>query len=406
MRTHGTNSKLVRIHNRALILRLILRKAPISRKQIAVETHLTQATITKITADMIGQSLILENDDTLPNQGLGRKPIGLSIQRAKFRVLAVNIGRSAIQAALCDLSGKVLFRVDEVRNVFADSGSAIGSMVIDSLTQLVERSKVEFNDVLGIAIAAPGPIDARSEATDRPVGPFASANSAPFDWSRNPIVELVSRRFRLPVFADNVANVIALGECWFGSSAQFENFVVYTVGAGIGAGVIIDGMLLRGEDDVAAEIGHVTIDYQGKPCVCGNVGCLELYASFLKLVAFRRGQGSHPGAAETEIQAIEAVFADAARGEPLAARVIEETAAFLGIGAVSLANIFSPECIILAGNDTGASDLGILVPVLEKALRERSFPVISGKVKIAVSALGQDAPLLGGVALVLQDFFS
>ncbi len=412
MRTQGSNSKLVRVHNRALVLRTIQQHAPISRKEIAERIGLTQATISKITNDLIGRQLVVENDKSLPNEGFGPKPIGLSINREKYRVIAVYIGRASIQAAICDLSGCVIQKFEEFGNIFSDGGRPLETIVIEFLTRFVQSSGADMCGVLGIAISAPGPINSKQGIIHgTPVRPMKESD-APFDWRGISLADLVSQRFGLPVFTDNEANVAALGESWFGVGAGIDNFVLYSIGIGIGSGVIIDGMLYRGEDDVVSEIGHVTIDYKGPKCICGNVGCLELYAGFRKLVERYHSYGTKSGAIPqyddtlSISKEIELVFRLSAAGDPAAVAAIEETANFLGIGAVSLANIFSPECIIIRGNDTGDADLSVLVPLLRESVRNGAFSVIANKVKVLMSGLGKDSWISGGVALVLQDFFS
>jgi|GEM_PF-717622 predicted NBD/HSP70 family sugar kinase len=412
MASQGSNSKLVRVHNRSLLLRIIQQNAPVSRKDIAEKAGLTQAAITKITNDLIKKGLVIEELESLPNQGFGRKPIGLSINREKYRLISMFIGRTFIQAAICDLSGGILSKIEEYRNIFTDSATSLEVEVIEFLGRLVENSGVDTKKLLGIAISAPGPINAKRGFIHS--SPLASvkAADAPFDWSGISLAESVGSRFGVPVFTDNEANVAALGESWFGSGVGINNFVLYSVGLGIGSGVIIDGMLYRGEDDVVSEIGHVTIDYKGPKCVCGNVGCLETYASFRRLS--ERHRALDPGASASLpvedyaalVREIEAVFAKAIIGEPESATAIKEIGSFLGIGAVSLANIFSPECIIVSGNDIGNADIGILVPILKESVRRGAFSVIANKVKVIASSLGKDARIYGGIALVLQDFFA
>ncbi len=411
MVTQGSNSKLVRIHNRALVLRTIQQHAPISRKEISNRIGLTQATISKITNDLICRQLVVENVKSLPNEGFGPKPIGLSINREKFRVIAVYIGRAAIQAAICDLSGGIIQKFEEYGNIFSNS-ERLETTVIDFLTRFVQNSGVDTSGVLGIAISAPGPINSKQGIIHgTPPRPMKETET-PFDWRRISLADIISKRFGVPVFADNEANVAALGESWFGAGAEINNFVLYSIGIGIGSGVIIDGMLYRGEDDVVSEIGHVTIDYKGAKCICGNVGCLEMYAGFRKLVERYNNFGTSGTTVTNDedlmsiIKGIELVFRLAVTGDPAAVAAIEETANFLGIGAVSLANIFSPECIIIRGNDIGDADLSVLVPLLRESVRKGAFSVIANKVKIVLSGLGKDSWISGGVALVLQDFFS
>jgi predicted NBD/HSP70 family sugar kinase len=408
----GSNSKLVRIHNRALVLRIIQQSAPISRKEISKKTGLTPAAITKITNDLIGGELIVEEEKTLPNQGFGRKPIGLSINREKYRVISLFAGRTVIQAAICDLSGRILKKIEEYRNVFTAFSPSLEREVIDCLHHLLDGSGIDKSELLGIAISAPGPINAKRGIIHNTSNISIKTTEAPFDWQNVSLAEIVGKRFGLPVFTDNEANVAALGESWFGAGVGIDNFVLYSVGIGIGSGVIIDGMLYRGEDDVVSEIGHITIDYKGPKCICGNVGCLELYGGFLRLVEYYQKFGPEGGITfsvedySSVVRAIETIFTRASEGDHVANAAVEEIGNFLGIGAVSLANIFSPECIIVSGNDTGNADLSILIPSLNESVRRGAFSVIANKVKVLYSSLGNDARIYGGVALVLQDFFS
>jgi len=408
MGLQGSNSRLTRIHNRALVLRIIQRRAPISRKEIAVLTGLSAAAITYITDDLIARELIIENRDILTNARIGRKPIGLYINRQKHGVISVYVGRSLIEAAVCDLAGGIIHKVEALREGYADFGSRLPAEVIQTLDRLLTMHGIDHSDFLGIAISAPGPINAKSGILHNSTGHSDRETQAPFDWRGVKLSEEVGAYFGLPVFTDNEANVAALGESWFGAGVAVDNFILYSVGPGIGSGVIIDGLLYRGEDDVVSEIGHVTIDYNGPPCACGNVGCLETYAGFRRLVELASSEATTGTLTEEHslIAEIEDVFTRGEAGEERAKAAIAEIGRFLGIGAVTLANIFNPECIIISGNDTGNANLGVLLPIIQAAVQKGAFSVIASKVKILSSSLGGDARIYGGVALLLQEFFA
>lgn len=412
MNIQGSNSKLVRVHNRALILRLIQQNQSITRKQLSEKTALTQPAITRITNDLIDRGLVVEEEDVVQRQGVGRRPIGLSINREKYKIVAVNIGRTMVQAAICDLSGRILYKQEEYRDIFTEFTVSFEQDILSFVEKLIAERRIEGSQLLGIAIAAPGPINAKRGILHNSVFSAAKKAEAPFDWGSVNLNALFGERFGVPVFSDNEANVAALGESWFGAGASIDNFVVYSVGLGIGSGVIIDGMLYRGEDDVVSEIGHITIDYKGPQCPCGNVGCLELYASFWNLVRIYREAGKGAGGEGLKargasiVQDIEGIFQNAKEGDVDAIAALEFIGEFLGIGAVSLANIFSPERIILSGNDTGDADLGLMVPIVQNSVSKGAFSVIANKVKVMNSSLGRDGRLYGGVALVLQDFFN
>jgi glucokinase len=232
-------------------------------------------------------------------------------------------------------------------------------------------------------------------------------SAAPFDWRDVHLTQHIQGALGVKVFVDNDANISALGESWFGAGMGVPNFVLYSIGLGTGAGVIIDGMLYRGDADVVAEIGHVTIDRNGERCLCGNIGCLEMYAEFSQMLRRVPGGGAGPVPSGQElVERIRTVFRDAAAGDPAAREVLAEQGRILGIGAVTLANIFSPELIIVSGNDIGDLDLSPLIAEMQECVRQRAFSVASDTVRVVPSQLGRDITLYGGVSLVLQDFFA
>lgn len=407
----GRNAKLVKAHNRSLVLKIILQNEDVSRKDIADITGLTRATITKIVGSMIERGLIHEKGTDCESRGSGRKPVALGVNRQKFKIISLYIGRHVIRGAVCDLSGTILHRTEEFRTIIYETPGQMNRDVIGFIEKVMAGGEVARDDLLGIAIAAPGPINARkgimrNSAAHRNTTGLA----APFNWNELPLKEVVEEHFGINTFADNEANLCALGESWFGNGVEVSNFVLYSIGIGIGSGVIIDGMLYRGEDDVVSEIGHITIDYRGPECICGNNGCLELYASFHVMVEeYRSLTGRTAGGNDSHLRMMKEIsrlFREAAGGEQPAASLVEKYGRLLGIGAVSLANIFSPEYIIVSGNDLIDTDLSPLCGYLQESIERKAFSVIADKVKVIPSKLGNDIHFYGGVALVLQDFFN
>lgn len=412
MNLHGTNSKLIKIQNQSLVLNVIQQNDRISRKDIAALTGLTQATITNITNKLLNYGLVVEaGKDKNPNR-TGRKAILLSINKERYNIISIYIGRHILQGAISDLSGTLIYTKELHAGIIYGSVKNFSDELVNFIHSLIDESHANEEDILGIGLSAPGPINAQNgvflQMTNHKKG---HTSPAPFDWSNIPVKEIIQKEFNFKVFADNEANVLALAERWFGNGIGIDNFVLYSIGVGIGSGVIIDGMLYRGEDDVVSEIGHITIDYRGKECICGNIGCLEHYASLRTLVTkyYERTGGEYEKELHDPnfnvIPHLEKIFRLALNGESLATELIRETGEFLGIGAVSLANIYSPELIILSGNDAGDIGLEVFLEQTQNAIKKRAFSVIADKVMVTTSKLGRFNHLYGGVALVLQDYF-
>ena len=407
-RSKGRNAKLVKYHNRALVLKIIQQHETISRKEIALKTGLTQATITKITTELLNDEIIHEKGRGDLGNSFGRKPIPLAITKDRYHILTIHIGRYSITGAVCNLAGEILFREEVMENLLEKDDEILIAEVIGLISSLIERSASKRGGILGIGISAPGTINAEKGIL---IGEYSKMNrkkgtAPPFDWSTIHLGELLEEEFGIPVFADNCSNVSALAESWFGKGKGIANFVEYSVGVGIGAGVIIDGMLYRGEDDVVAEIGHITVDFDGPLCACGNRGCLELYAGFLHLLEEYKENGRKISKLEDIVRDLGDLVTEAQSGDQRAMQLLGKEGRLLGIGAVSLANIFSPEYIFVSGNDIGNMQLDTIVREVRKSVEERAFSVISHKVKVESSGLGEDIHLYGGIALVLQDFFN
>ena len=413
----GRNLKLVKIHNRALVLRIIQQNEMISRKEISRLTGLTPAAITMITNTLLGLDLILESGKDTRGGSSGRKQIFLSINRQKHKIIAINLGRSLVQGAVCDLAGNILHKSERYLRLIQDNELVVDKLeerVVGMIRDLIRKFNIDAVSLLGISIAAPGPLNAeRGIVRGSNRLEDGKRSPAPFDWRDVHLKQAVQREFGVNVFVDNDANISALGESWFGGGVGVSNLVVFMVGTGTGAGVIIDGMLYRGEDDVVSEIGHVTIDFKGPVCRCGNIGCLELYSNFHNIIdAYARRAGTRPSLPArkmTNEQAsarIKEIFSAAGADDAVAREVLREHGQVLSVGAVTLANTFSPEMIIVSANELGDIDLSILLEEIRDAVRQRAFSVIADKIKIVGSTLGKDVTLYGGIALVLQDFFS
>jgi glucokinase len=183
----------------------------------------------------------------------------------------------------------------------------------------------------------------------------------------------------LPVALDNDANCAVLGEWWRGAARNTKQAVGVTIGTGIGGGIIIDGRLYHGASDIAGEIGHMTIDANGRRCKCGNYGCLEAYASgpaiALRAVeAIESGTPSSlPAHAGGDLRKITAqtVYEAANAGDDLALEVVRETARFLGAGVANLVNIFNPEVVVICGGVTHAG--ASLFDPLRREVSRRAF---------------------------------
>ncbi len=255
------------------------------------------------------------------------------------------------------------------------------------------------SDFLGVGIGSPGPLDREKGLV------IVTPN---LGWKDFPLRDRVAAGVRLPATLDNDANCATLGEWWIGAARGAQQVVGITIGTGIGGGLILNGKLYHGANDVAGEIGHATIDSTGRRCGCGNYGCLEAYASGPAIAerareALAGGETSiMPAMVGGDVAKITAatVYGAAKQGDELAGHVVRDTARFLGTGVANLLNIFNPEVVVLAGGVTQAGDE--LFEPLRAEVRRRAFKPAVDICRIVPGELEGNAGVVGAVATFAQ----
>ncbi len=267
--------------------------------------------------------------------------------------------------------------------------------IFGRLLGLIE-SVIPANETLdAIGIAAPGPLNPRT-------GVILDTPNID-EWDNFPIVDKLNDYFNIPVYLGNDANLAALGEWKYGAGRGHEHLLYLTISTGVGGGVISDGHLLEGWQGLAAELGHVTVQAGGEICSCGNRGHLEAYASGTAIAKYVEEQlkdkSTESSLRSSANRTAETVAAAAQSGDSLAISAFNRAGKYLGIGVASFLHIFNPSIVILGGGVSQSGDL--LCEPFKKSLRAHIFnPAYLENLVITPAALGDDAGLLGALALV------
>jgi glucokinase len=277
--------------------------------------------------------------------------------------------------------------------------------VVDRLVGLAERAMAATRleapgaEILGVGVGAPGPLDTRRGIV------LLTPN---LGWVDFPLRQIIHDRLGLHAALDNDANCAVLGEWWVGAARGARTAIGITIGTGIGGGLILDGKLYHGASDVAGEIGHTTIDMEGRRCKCGNYGCIEAYASGPN-IALRAVEEIEAGAVSRlpslvggVLSAITAqtVYQAAADGDELALEVVNDTARFLGVGIGNLLNVFNPEVVVVCGGVTLAGD-HLFVP-LRREVARRAFKPAVAACRIVPGELAGTAGVYGAARAFLD----
>ncbi len=280
--------------------------------------------------------------------------------------------------------------------------------VLDRIGQLVgtvrDAAGLAVDQIAAVGIGSPGPLDTKQ-------GIIHEAPNLP-GWINLPLAAETRRRCGYPCFLENDANSAALAEAHVGAGKGLPCMIMLTLGTGIGGGIVIGGRVWHGADDIAAELGHVSVRYDGPVCNCGSRGCVETYASATGVVRRARealASGAQSALADGAPTALADVadedqcahvFALAAQGDPLAQTLVADTIVCLATAMGSLINIFNPDMIVLFGGMTNAGDQ-LLVPLRDE-VRRRCFQIGADRCQIVRSRLGAEAGVIGAAVTAMQ----
>jgi glucokinase len=322
-------------------------------------------------------------------------------------IVGVDLGGTKIMVGALSEDGKQHLGMRSI-STHAEQGSdvvvdrivgAIEGVILDTIAETNASRK----DFVGIGMGAPGPLD-----RDRGIVVVAPN----LGWRDFPLRDLVSSRLDLPVTLDNDANCATVGEWWQGAARGGRTVVGFTIGTGIGGGIIIDGSLFHGASDVAGEVGHTTIELNGRYCKCGNYGCLEAYASgpaiatrAREILVREESTSTLPSMVGGQLDLITAqtVYDAAKQGDEVAEEIVRDTARYLGAGIASLLNILNPDTVVVLGGVTAAGDT-LFVP-LRAEVRRRAFRPAVEAARILPAELPGTAGVVGAVATFKAQFF-
>jgi len=276
-----------------------------------------------------------------------------------------------------------------------------GDAVIARIVKLARASMAAARgrEIAGVGIGSPGPLDTNTGVV------ILTPN---LGWVNMPLRDRVADGLKLPTVLDNDANCAIYGEWWRGAAQGVSHVVGLTIGTGIGGGIILGGAIYHGASDVAGEIGHMTIEANGRLCKCGNQGCLEAYASG-PAIAARAVEGIAAGAKSALPQYVggdlsritaQVVYEAANDGDAFALEMVHETAKLLGAGVASIVNIFNPNVVVICGGVTQAGEK--LFGPLTSEVHRRAFKPAWEVCRILPGTLTGTAGVYGAAAVFMQ----
>ena len=374
----------LRERNRERVLGALRERGRVSQADIARVTGLSRTTVHTLVSELKDSGVVHEVETTVPDLRSGRPSVQLMLRDSSLAVVGIDFGHSHVQVAVADIAHNVLAERRADLDVSHDSRTALDTAA-RMVDEVLKEARVERRSVIAAGMGIPGPVD-------RGRGTAGSASILP-GWTGLRIESEMQQRLGMPVEIENDANLGALAEMTWGAGRECSNFAYIKAATGIGAGLVIDGRLLRGASGTAGEIGHTTLDESGALCYCGNRGCLETVASGPAIIGLV--SSGHP-----ETLTLGQVIELAAGGDVRCRRAISDAGREIGVAVAGLCNLINPERVIVGGLLSRAGEL-LLQPIRE-AIRRHAVFAAAERVEVVAAAFVERAELLGSLALALQ----
>jgi predicted NBD/HSP70 family sugar kinase len=375
----------LRHRNRLRIVDVLRQSGHASRVDLVRATGLSRTTVSKLVAELQAAGLVVEREPATPppGSGAGRPAVALTLNPAAGAAIGIDFGHDLVRVAVADLSGTV---VAEGRRDFDVDGAADAAidLAVTMIDELLAQADMDLERTVGIGVAVSAPIV-------REAG--GSARILP-GWAAFAPVDELERRLGRPVLMDNDANLGALAEVRSGAGRGARDVLYVMLSGGIGAGLVLDGRLVRGRRGLTGEIGHVVVDPDGQICRCGNRGCLETVASAPALLATL-----HPlhGPDVT----LEEITAKARAGDEGSRRLFSDAGRTVGRAVGTICNLVNPELVIVGGDMVLAGD--VLVDAVRDGIALATIPAIREDARVVPASLGDRAEVLGAIGLVLAE---
>ncbi len=358
--------------------------------------HMSTPTITRAIDELIATGYLLEVG--IGNSSGGRRPNLYGLNPTARYVLGIDISRNHIRLGLFNFINQPVADIkviDEGLEVSADFIPSLKEAVKDFITE----SGIDKTKLMGIGIALPGLID------------IHTGISYSYLKDEKPAAIHFENFLEYPIFVENDTKAMALGEQAFGLAQGKQNVLCLNIGSGIGLGMILNGKLYKGKSGFSGEFGHIQVDPDGQLCYCGKIGCLETLASGTTMI--RRARKEISEGATTIIGSmvkgdlnkisIGTILSAAQHGDQFAIGLLADIGEHLGRGIAVLIHLLNPELIIIGGELTKAENY--IVDPIQQNLNKYTIAKIRRDAQVVTSGLGQNAVLMGTVAMVMNKVF-
>jgi predicted NBD/HSP70 family sugar kinase len=391
MRPRRATVRDLRRRNRSTLLSTLFFDGPLSRHELGGHTGLSAATVSNVVGELIDDGLVVEAG--LVESDGGRPRVLLRVNPSYGHVVGIDVGETGVTMEVFDLSMTRLATVVRPLGGERPDVTVVGRMIAEGFGELLTLAGVVEESIIGAGIGVPGTVEQ---------GETVRVHAQTIGWDGVALAHLIRLEgITVPLFVENGAKTLGQAEMWFGAGRGTRHAVIALIGSGVGATVITDGTTYRGATSSAGEWGHTTLMYDGRPCRCGALGCLEAYVGAEGIIdRFRKARGGKAIPRDDEQSQLDFLLESMERSS-IATGVVRETVGYLGAGIANLVNLFNPERIVLGGW-AGVALGSRLLPEIRRATAANALRHAYEQTSIVLCELGQDAVAVGAATLPVE----
>lgn len=368
--------------NQKLILNEILKNSPISRAALSEITGLNKSTVSSQVNELIEKNIIFEIG--AGQSSGGRRPVMLVFNKNAGYSIGIDIGVDYLNGILTDLEGNII--LEKASDLSSPSAGEVKEILFALIHDFINHMPDSPYGLVGIGICVPGLVDSNQKIIFMPN----------LEWYIEDLQLLIESEFNVPVFVENEANAGACGEKVFGVTKNYENIIYISINVGIGVGIIINNELYKGVNGFSGEMGHMTIDFNGPKCSCGNRGCWELYASEKALLDSFSNDEKNMLRKE--------IVERANKNDVAVLNALQNFGFYVSIGLTNILNTFDAQAIILRNNIIESHP--IVLNTIKNEVSSRVNSHLESMCELLPSSLGRNAPALGAVSIVIEHFLN
>lgn len=364
-------------------------KRILTSSEVSIATGKSIPHAIKVLNELISKGYVQEKG--LASSSGGRKPLNYSINPEIGYLMSIAMDQYSLHMVVVDLNNS--FRTTIVSKEI-DIYELTADGLVDHIRTFMDQLGEFKSKIIGLGLTMPGFVDTKQ-----------GINFTYLPVPGQSLADYIQEQLLIPVFLENDSTAIALAEQKFGIAQHLQNVMVLNLGWGIGLGMIINGEIFRGNNGLAGEFSHLPLFKNGKLCTCGKHGCLETEASLIAITAAAK-KAIEKGQVTTLIKYpsidVDMIIAEAIKGDVFSVKLISEAAYHIGEGLAILIHLMNPAAIVLSGKGSVIGKLW-MAPI-QQAINEHCIPMLTGYTEIMISNLTNRAQLIGGAALVVENF--